>query len=163
MLLCKTNADERKFCQLKIQFCQALYDNMVQRFPGTDFLDACQVLDTLSWPTDALERALYGEREVTKLCKQLGICHDEVAEILLDFAKFKKGFAAGPLLSKIFQMLAVYHISAAACERGFSQLHLQHTKLRNKLQVATMCSLLTISINGPPLEHWRPRKTLTRA
>jgi len=54
--------------------------------------------------------------------------------------------------------LSVYPISSTACERGFSQMNLQQTSLRNSLQVETLSSLLMISVNGPPLEHWSPRR-----
>ena len=56
-------------------------------------------------------------------------------------------------------LLSVYPISSTACERGFSQMNLQQTSLRNSLQVETLSSLmLMISVNGPPLEHWSPRR-----
>ena len=34
------------------QFCQAILDNLEQRFPGTTFLNAAKVLDPASWPND---------------------------------------------------------------------------------------------------------------
>ena len=33
-------------------FCQAILDNLEQRFPGTTFLNAAKVLDPASWPND---------------------------------------------------------------------------------------------------------------
>ena len=37
-------------------------------------------------------------------------------------------------------------------------MNLQQTSLRNSLLVETLSSLLMISVNGPSLEHWNPRR-----
>ena len=37
------------------------------------------------------------------LCRELGVCSDEIAAVLFHFATFKKGFTVGSQLSKIFQ------------------------------------------------------------
>ena len=37
-------------------------------------------------------------------------------------------------------------------------MNLQQTSLRNKLLVEAHSSLLMISVNGSPLEHWNPRR-----
>jgi len=55
-------------------------------------------------------------------------------------------------------LLSVYPIASAACERGFSQMNLQHTDTRNRLTVQTVGNALMLSINGAPLEFWAPRK-----
>jgi len=73
-----------------------------------------------------------------------------------------RGVNVAPLLLSHIPIcvLCVYclpHFNSSVWE-GIQSVNLQHTKLRNKLQVATVCSLLMISINGPPLERWRPRK-----
>ena len=51
--------------------------------------------------------------------------------------------------------ISVYPISTADCERGFSAMNLQHSDLRNRLKTETVNSLLTISINGPPVQLWK--------
>ena len=43
-------------------------------------------------------------------------------------------------------------------ERGFSQMNLQQSDVRNRLTVQTVSHLLMISVNGPPIENWSPRK-----
>lgn len=48
----KSDSDEARFKSLKAQFCQAILDNLEQRFPGTTFLNAAKVLDPASWPND---------------------------------------------------------------------------------------------------------------
>ena len=42
-------------------------------------------------------------------------------------------------------------------ERGFSQMNLQQSDVRNRLTVQTVSHLLMISVNGPPIENWSPR------
>jgi hypothetical protein len=64
----------------------------------------------------------------------------------------------GDHLAALVQTLKVLPISSAACERGFSQINLQHTVVRNRITVGTLNNLLMISINGPSLRHWNARK-----
>ncbi|XP_022173984.1 E3 SUMO-protein ligase KIAA1586-like [Myzus persicae] len=44
----------------------------------------------------------------------------------------------------------------AECERGFSLMNNICTKLRSRLTIQHMVSLMFININGPPLEQWEP-------
>ena len=71
--IAKSDSDE---VRLKSQFCQAILDNLEQRFPGTTFLNAAQVLDPASWPDDPVDNALFGENALVQLCKQysLSVC-----------------------------------------------------------------------------------------
>ena len=43
-------------------------------------------------------------------------------------------------------------------ERGFSKMNLHQSDVRNRLTVQTVSHLLMISVNGPPIENWSPRK-----
>ena len=61
-------------------------------------------------------------------------------------------------LNNFVQLLKALPISSAGCERGFSQMNLHHTSLRNTLAVERVSDLLMVSINGPPLSHWNARK-----
>ena len=54
----KGEADDQKLQSFRLQFCQALYDNICQRFPSTDLLAAARVLE------DPLKRALFQEANV---------------------------------------------------------------------------------------------------
>ena len=47
-------------------------------------------------------------------------------------------------------------IGTAECERGFSQMNLVSTDLRNALNVVTISNLLFVKLNGPPLDLWKP-------
>lgn len=68
----KKEGDEVQFQNLRGQFMQSLHDNIEQRFSNTDFLSAVSCLSKAMWPQDPLRRALYGEKEIALLCKDLG-------------------------------------------------------------------------------------------
>ena len=150
--------DEARFQSLRAQFFSALIDNIRQRFPATALMKAAGVLNQTVWPSDPLQRAMFGEAEVANLCNDLCIESAESANILLDFAMYKKGHAAGKHLLKMLCTLHILPISSAACERGFSQLNLHQTSLRNRLAVSRINDLMMVSINGPPLRDFNARK-----
>jgi hypothetical protein len=49
------------------------------------------MLDKASWPDDPLQRALYGETAVARLCKQFCIIGNDAALIVLNFSIYKQG------------------------------------------------------------------------
>src|SRR6218665_3729624 len=55
------------------QFLQSLCDNLVPRFPSSDLLQAASCLNQSSWPKNPLDKALFGEKQVAKLCKQFAV------------------------------------------------------------------------------------------
>jgi len=55
-------------------------------------------------------------------------------------------------------MLEVLPISSAECERGFSQMNLNHTSQRNRLLTSTVSDLLMVGVNGPPIHTWNASK-----
>ena len=116
------------------------------------------MLNDLTWPTDQLELALYGDKSVVDLCKLLNFSSDKSVDILADFTLFKKNKKMGKNLKSLYLTLQTYPLSSAACERGFSQMNLCHTDIRNRLVTETISNLLMISINGPPIELWEPKK-----
>ena len=69
----KTDVDEQKLVSFRRRFFQALHDNVVQRFPTTDVLFAARILKKLSWPTDPLQKSLFGEKEIGILCTNFNI------------------------------------------------------------------------------------------
>ena len=152
--------DVEKFDNLKKQFFQSLYDNLQQRFPSTEFLEAANSLNKTSWPKDPLKRALFGEKQVALLCKSFGMSNSEEADIVLDYAMFKNsdGVLVGQKLQTLVDLLEVLPVSSAECERGFSQMNLYHTSGRNRLLVNSVNDLLMIGINGPPLTAWNVDK-----
>jgi hypothetical protein len=156
----KKDGDAEQFDKLRGQFLQSLCDNLHQRFPSSHYLEAANCLDKASWPSNPLERALFGDKHVAYLCKQFGFSNEEAAETVLEYAMFKKsdGVATGAQLKKLISILQVLPVSSAECERGFSQMNLYHTSGRNRLQVASVDDLLMVGINGPPLALWNAHK-----
>jgi hypothetical protein len=154
----KANDDERKFVSLRNQFFTALYDNMEQRFPHTEFLQAASVLNKATWPSDPLQRALFGENEIAFLCNEFNIASADAAEIVMNYTLYKAGQVMGEHLAEFVNLLKVLPISSAACERGFSQMNLHNTSVRNRLAVERVNDLLMLSINGPPLTVWNATK-----
>ena len=152
--LTKFECDCDRFAQIKSQFYQALCDNLAARFPCTELMNAAKVFDKSSWPKEAMELALYGDKEVAYLAKKLQFSSDDAARLVFDFAKFKRSALATERLAAFITNLAVYPVSSADCERGFSQMNLHHTHLRNRLQTSTVDSLLMVSVNEPPVHKW---------
>ena len=64
----RNKSDAENFERFRGQFLQSLCDNLKQRFPSSDFLQASACLNNSSWPADALARALFGEKHVAHLC-----------------------------------------------------------------------------------------------
>ena len=156
--LTKSDDDETTFNILRKRFFQTLHDNIVQRFPHTSLLQAASALDQSSWPVDHLERALFGDDKIAFLCKEFNIPSKEAADIVMEYCMYKKRQAIGPKLATFVLLLQVLPISSADCERGFSQMNLHHTDLRNSLAVKTVSDLLMVSNNGPPLRDFNVRK-----
>jgi len=158
--ICRAESDASHFQSVRAQFFQGLHDNLVQRFPSTDLLANASCLERTNWPHDPLQKALYGEGEVAALCKEFGWASSVAADVVREFAIFKKtnGKQTGPNLHALIQTLAVLPISSAECERGFSQMNLYHTSERNKLIGNTVNDLLMVGINGPPLRVFNAKK-----
>ena len=154
----KGDADEETFASLRRRFFQTLHDNILQRFPPTSFLRAASALNKLSWPNDPLQKVLFGETETALLCKEFNIPTIDAADIVMEFSIYKKQQRVGSKLAKFLLLQKVLPISSADCERGFSQMNLHHTSLRNSLGVQTVSNLMMISINGPSVKNFNARK-----
>ena len=109
-----------------ISVFQALLNNIAQRFPLTEFLRASSVFNKSTWPTDPLEKALFGEVNVVYLCKEFSTANDEAAKLIMENAMYKKWQTMGQALLNLINLLKMLHISSAACERSFSQMNLPH-------------------------------------
>jgi hypothetical protein len=147
----KSTTDDAKFFCLHTQFFQALLDNIEQRFPLTQFMQSSSVLNMAQLPSDPLQRALFGKTEIGYLCREFNIESTKAAQIVLGFSLYKRGHQMSEELNNFVQLLKALPISSAGCKRGFSQMNLHHTSLRNRLAVERVSYLLMISINGPPL------------
>ena len=58
--------------------------------------------------------------------------------------------------AKLINYSKTIPVSSAECERGFSQMNLVATNLRNKLLVENISSLMFIKLTCPPLKNWNP-------
>ena len=152
--------DVTRFQSVKCQFFQALHNNVVQRFPCNDLLNAASCLNQSTWPMDPLSAALFGEAEVAKLCKMFGFESSQAAEILMQYGLYKRhgGKSIGQKLKALVDLLKVLPVSSADCERGFSQMNLYHTSGRNRLLVQSVNDMMMIGINGPLLHAWNASK-----
>jgi len=151
----KEDADEKRFENFSCQFLQSLCDNLQQRFPTTNFLQAASCLNVSSLPKNRLKLALFGEKHVASLCKQFGLTIDEAADIVLDYAMFKqsKCTTLGHKLQSLISLLKILPVSSAEC-----QMNLYHSSGRNRLAVMSVSDMLMIGINGPPIAVWNANK-----
>lgn len=133
----------KEFEQHRLQFCQAIDDNLNYRFEeAVDAVKMCEVLDERSWPRDEEERVAYGQswRKVfvwmqTSYCLKLDCERLEDRRVIVSL-----------------QALDCLPISTAEYERGFSDMNLARTKIRNALLISRVSSLLFIKINSAPLQ-----------
>ena len=153
----RSNAKERSDAHRhRQQFCQALVDNLNQRFTeATDVAKSITVLDRTLWPEEQEERLLYGEVEVKKLSKALGL---NSGAVLDQFRKLKAGRSEGEIFKSFKNDLTCLPISTAECERGFSEMNLARCKLRNALAISRVSQLLFLKINGPQLNKFNAAK-----
>ena len=150
----RTNDDENSFELMRLQFVQALLDNLLRRFPDRLLLDAGAVLSPSSWPDDRTERALFGDREVVRMA---GMCHLDSAKALGEFREYKNNTKVlGEVLSCLLNRIGIIPISSAECERGFSCMNINNTDVRSCLKVETLCSLMFIKVNGPSSCEFKP-------
>lgn len=121
-------------------------------------MTGARVLSKALWPKDPLQKALYGQNDVASLCKAFDLDKKLSADIVLEYALFKRTETARPKLKLLMNLLAVLPISSAECERGFSQMNLYHTSVRNRLLTTSVSDIMMIGINGPPLGSWNATK-----
>ena len=160
------NQDQFLAC-FALPFLSAVEKNLLERFPDQDvsILSAAVVFNPSSIPTSPAERYLHGRDNITTLATHYG-CDiadtlSEWKEVLLAVLNFKKSreflnFLVShrsiyPNLGKISCSLLVIPMHSADCERGFSTLGKERTKLRSCLINTSLNSLLMISMEGPPL------------
>jgi hypothetical protein len=122
----------------------------------------------------------YGEKEIKRLCARLRLNADEALNgmrecidryILLQQqhqlvsdgpSAVKATFAASDIsdLQPLVTCINTLPVSTAECERNFSSMNLICTSQRNSLLTTTISNIMMISINGPPVTHFKPEKYL---
>lgn len=157
----RTDHDEDSFKQMRLQFIQALVDNLKSRFPEQNLLEAGACLSPTSWPKDEDQRALFGDEHVINLAK---LCNVDRRSALDDFRLYKNNTQrVGKTLESLIQRISLLPVSSAECERGFSCMNRNDTAVRNRLAIDSLSALIFIKTNGPHpaafnpvpyVEHW---------
>ena len=133
-----------------------MIDSIRGRFPdhGDSLLQFLKVLESDNWPVSE-ERVLFGDSEVLRMAKKLGLNGRNVVEKFRDF-KETNGKKLKPELRLLLAAAETYPATTAECERGFSFMNKMATKKRNSLQMKKISDLMFIKLNGPPLEIFDP-------
>ena len=65
-----------------------------------------------------------------------------------------------PNLLKLAAIAMVMPYQTADCERGFSEQNQTNTKLRSRLEQRSLCILMMIKLEGPPMRDFNFKKAL---
>ncbi len=86
------------------------------------------------WP---IEESLFGDNFVADLSKSFHLDSLDAALVIVELGVFKQsnGALVGEHLNPLIRLLHVLPVSSADCERGFSQMNLNHISGRNRMQV----------------------------
>lgn len=143
----------------RLQFYQAVSDNLTKRLPDNELVQLLKPLDKRYWPEQREELILFGESQVHDLAKLIG---EPSREAVSEFRDWKlQGTQAGKTLSKILIASQTYLPTSAECERGFSAVNDTDSKSRNRLRAKSLSSLLFVDMNGPPLDRFDPAPFVT--
>ena len=140
------------------QFLQSLINNMEKRlsFESEMLLDL-SILDTSNWPSTPGIR--YGESRVKRLCRRFNLCEDQAVNGMRDFLEHPHSEPES--LKPLIRCMQTIPCSTAECERGFSLMNNVCTDKRSTLLLSNVSNLMMISINGPPVSLFEPRKYVT--
>ncbi len=140
------------------QFLQSLINNMEKRlsFEG-EMLHDISVLDTDNWPSTPGIR--HGEAQVKRLCRRFNLCEEQAVNGMRDFLEHPDSEPES--LKPLIRCMQTFPCSTAECERGFSVMNNVCTDKRSTLLLANVSNLMMISINGPPVRLFEPRKYVT--
>ena len=164
-------------------FIQKLCENIQQRFPDVELLDAFTVFDPSKLPSsfDEMLESNYGIDKLDTLGNHFGSVDHQV--LRTDWTNFRvymmqccQGMSMKAVLSKLAtnstlqqmypqlyklaQICLIIPVSTADCERGFSAMGRVKTKLRNQMKNSTLNHCLRIVIEGPPVADFDFEQTL---
>ena len=169
--------------QIQKPFIQKLCDNLQQRFPDVELLDAFSIFDPSKLPPtyDIAVRTRYGMERVNVLADHfisldpqaltldwqsfrvymMQSCREmTMKQVLCTLATSSSLGSAYPQLLKLAQICLVVPVSTADCERGFSAMVRVKSKLRNQMSNKTLNQCLRILIEGPEIENFDFVKSL---
>ena len=99
---------------------------------------------------------MFGKSEIEFLSERYDLDFQKTFNAFRDF--FAHDGRTVPIdLKPLFNILNIIPVGTSECERGFSQMNLTETDLRNRLNVSSIADVLFIKLNGPPLELWQAK------
>jgi len=139
--------------QFLTSICNNLRSRLLEISEEESFiLNDMQILNKCTWPS-ANENIRFGEDEIKRLTNRFLLNTDNAIQ---GFRKYIDNKITNDELKELDILIKTLPVSTAKCERGFSQLNLICSKLRSRLTVSNISSLMFININGPPVEIWNP-------
>ncbi|KAF3844349.1 hypothetical protein F7725_007512 [Dissostichus mawsoni] len=140
------------------QFLQSLINNLEKRlsFDG-EMLHDLSVLDTGNWPSTPGIR--HGEAQVKRLCRRFNLGEEQAVNGMRDFLEHPDSEPES--LKPLIQCMKTIPCRLLECERGFSLMNNICTDKRSTLLLSNVSNLMMISINGPPVTLFEPRKYVT--
>ncbi|KAI4810934.1 hypothetical protein KUCAC02_013861 [Chaenocephalus aceratus] len=140
------------------QFLQSLINNLEKRlsFDG-EMLHDLSVLDTGNWPSTPGIR--HDEAQVKRLCRRFNLGEEQAVNGMRDFLEHPDSEPES--LKPLIRCMQTIPCSTAECERGFSLMNNICTDKRSTLLLSNVSHLMMISINGPPVTLFEPRKYVT--
>ena len=134
--------------QFRKRFVTAVIDNLKARF-DTKLLLKCKFLDVRFWPDSESEKIVYGDKEVKDVAN---FFNRNPMETVMAFRSAKTG-ATTDEYNEFLEIISIFPVSTAECERGFSALNDICTKERNRICTNSCSATLYINVNGPPLSR----------
>jgi hypothetical protein len=164
----------------RLQYLTSLRDEIIRRFPPVALLGSLgRLFSPDSLPPASLppqEIATHGSKDLDVVLNHWGsIVNVEFARLQWPTAAMflsrltprpksmqdvlatllEPGRAAIlPDIQRIAIAALALPVTSVECERGFSTLNLIKTKLRNRLNTDTLCALIRIKIEGPPVNKF---------
>ena len=181
LLIFNINATTEKQEEFKrlvtVPYIDSICENLSNRFPQLDILDAFQIFNPEVLPTDGEALLDHGHAQLQTLLgnysPSLVDAHKteeewehfmpeistrfkgkDITSVLASLTSnsvYKDSF---PELAKLAAAALVVPMSTADCERGFSSMNRIKTELRNSLKTETLDYLMRISIEGKEREHF---------
>jgi len=120
-----------------------------------DLLNGINFINPDTWPEDIETNVLYGETEVSFLCRRFTL---PTRQTIQEFREFKDngGKYVSNSLFPLKKAVSTLVVSTAECERGFSQMNVIMSPIRTSLAISRLFKLLFIKCAGLPLNRFSP-------
>ena len=166
-----SNTDKANFNRLRDKFLCSLVSNLEARFPDSAVMSALSVLDPANMPE---EFKFYGEQEMETLSNHFQLNEEDLVNEWMQSReivhKNYRGYSlptltkavhasdvrkeSFPVLGKLLVVTLTLPVSTVDCERGFSEMKITKTELRNRMKKETLASLMRICIEGPHISDF---------